>query len=61
MTGWQFLERLENEGAVVSERLLIYILSSSVDIADKEKAEVNPHIKDYIMKPLTAQEVHLFA
>ncbi len=57
MTGWQFLERLESEGAVVSERLLIYILSSSVDTADKGKAEVNPHIKDYIMKPLTTKAV----
>ncbi len=54
------MERLENEGAVVSERPLIYILSSSVDIADKEKAEVNPHIKDYIMKPLTAEGVLAF-
>ncbi len=57
MTGWQFLERLENEGAVVSERLLIYILSSSVDTTDKGKAEVNPHIKDYIKKPLTTKTV----
>ncbi len=57
MTGWQFLERLEPEAAVISQRLLIYILSSSIDTADKERAEVNPHIKDYIMKPLTAQAV----
>ncbi len=57
MTGLQFMERLEHEGAIVSERLLIYILSSSIDTADKERAEVNPHIKDYIMKPLTAQQL----
>ncbi len=61
MTGWQFMEVLEKKGAVISERLLIYILSSSIDSADKEKAKVNPQIKDYIMKPLTAQAVHLFA
>lgn len=60
MTGWQFMERLEHEGAIVGERLLIYILSSSIDAADKERAEVNPHIKDYIMKPLTAEGVLSF-
>ena len=60
MTGWQFMKRLEHEGAIVSERLLIYILSSSIDAADKERAEVNPHIKDYIMKPLTAEGVLAF-
>ncbi len=57
MMGWQFIMRLELEGALISERLLIYILSSSIDTADIERAEVNPHIKDYIMKPLTAKAV----
>ncbi len=61
MTGWQFMEVLEKKGSIVSERLLIYILSSSVDTSDREKAEVNLHVKDYIIKPLTAQQIHLFA
>lgn len=55
ITGWQFMERLELEGTLVSERLLTYILSSSVDATDLERAKVNPHISDYIMKPLTAE------
>ncbi len=53
MTGWQFMERLEHESTLVGERLLIYILSSSIDAADIERARVNPHISDFIMKPLT--------
>jgi CheY-like chemotaxis protein len=57
MTGWQFIEHLEQESTVFSERLLIYILSSSVDSADKERAKANPHIIDYIMKPLRAEAV----
>jgi len=61
MTGWQFMEHLELVGIGVSNRLLIYILSSSVDPADKKRAKVNPHINDYIMKPLTAEALRLFA
>ncbi len=60
MTGWQFLERLAHEDALVGERLLIFILSSSIDSSDKEKAKVNPQIRDYIMKPLTAEGVLSF-
>lgn len=61
MTGWQFMERLEHEGALVGKGLLIYILSSSIDAADIERARVNPHISDFIMKPLTAEVIHSFA
>lgn len=57
MTGWQIMERLEHEGTVVGERLLIYLLSSSIDPADQERAKVNLQISDYIMKPLTAEAV----
>lgn len=55
ITGWQFIERLELEGTLVNEWLLLYILSSSIDAVDKERAKVNPHISDYIIKPLTAE------
>ncbi len=61
MTGWEFMERLEQESTLVGEGLLIYILSSSIDAADIERARVNPHIRDYIMKPLTAEVIHTFA
>ena len=58
MTGWQFMERLEGEFTLLGERLLIYILSSSIDAADIERARVNPHINDFIMKPLSHEAVH---
>jgi len=60
MTGWQFMERLERESVLVGERLLIYILSSSIEAAHIERARVNPHISDFIMKPLTAEDVNSF-
>ncbi len=57
MTGWQFMEVLEKKGSIVNERLSTYILSSSVDPADKERARVNLQISDYIMKPLSHEAV----
>lgn len=57
MTGWQFMEQLEKEGLVVSERLLIYILSSSINPDDRERANIDLRISDYIMKPLTSKNV----
>jgi len=57
MTGWQLMEVLEKKGSIVNERLSTYILSSSVDLADKERARVNLQISDYIMKPLSHEAV----
>lgn len=61
ITGWQFIVRLEREGVLVSDQLIIYILSSSVDGADRERAKNDPHIIDYIIKPLTAEVALSFA
>lgn len=61
MTGWQLMERLEHEGTLVGGRLLIYLLSSSIDPADKERAKVNFQISDFNLKPLTVEAVLSFA
>src|ERR1700760_441110 len=38
MNGWEFLERFETLDATIKKRVKIYILSSSVDKRDIEKA-----------------------
>lgn len=57
MTGWQFIEHLEHEGIVDKDKLLIDILSSSVDPADQERARMHPLIREFIMKPLSPEAV----
>lgn len=55
MTGWEFLELYEQEDTIIKDRLSIYILSSSVNPKDWEKAKCNPHILDFIEKPLSEE------
>jgi CheY-like chemotaxis protein len=57
MTGWEFMEQFEQLDTTLKERFLIYILSSSVNPADIEKAKSNKKIIDYIEKPLSASLV----
>lgn len=61
MTGWEFMSQFEKSDAVVKERLLIYILSSSVNPVDLEKAKVNPYIIDFVEKPLTEEVLILLS
>lgn len=55
MDGWDFLE--EFEALSGTENVIIYVLSSSVDPADAERARSYPHVKDYITKPLNREKL----
>lgn len=52
MDGWQFLERFEKLDDHLKQHVQIYILSSSVDERDKERAVQNKYVVDYLLKPL---------
>lgn len=49
LNGWNVLEKLVgvNLGSFVT-----YMLTSSIDVKDKEKAELNPMVSGFIEKPL---------
>jgi CheY-like chemotaxis protein len=53
MSGWDFLERYHTLDEKIKKQITIYILSSSVDWRDKEKADHNPYVKSFVIKPLT--------
>jgi len=55
MTGWEFMNRFEKAGPVVKEKIFIYILSSSVNPVDKDRAANNNDVTGYIEKPLTPE------
>jgi CheY-like chemotaxis protein len=52
LTGWEVLDELRKAGNNIINRLNIYILSSSVDGRDMEKAHRDPNVVDFISKPL---------
>lgn len=49
MNGWEFLNRLEELGINVP----VYMLTSSIDPEDIQKAKAYGHVKGYFTKPLT--------
>jgi response regulator RpfG family c-di-GMP phosphodiesterase len=52
MTGWDFLIQLDKLDEKIKSQITIYILSSSLDVRDKEKAQANKYVKGYIEKPI---------
>jgi CheY-like chemotaxis protein len=57
ITGWEFLEQYEKFTEEVKNQITIYILSSSVDQRDKDKAESNQYIKGFISKPVQPETI----
>src|SRR4051794_13701334 len=55
LDGWQVLEKLYDLPLPVKECLTIFMVSSSIDPRDKQKAEEHPLIQGYIEKPLSKE------
>jgi len=53
MNGWEFMEEFVKIRPTIQKKIDIYILSSSTDSVDIQKAKSIPEIRDYIVKPLT--------
>ena len=58
LSGWDFLDRFHMLGDHIKKQFTIYILTSSVNSADRERALANSYVKDFLVKPLTLQMVH---
>ena len=57
MTGWDFLEVFKDLNEEIRKKFIIYILTSSVDERDKEKARTNPLVTGFYSKPLTLPNI----
>jgi two-component system chemotaxis response regulator CheY len=57
VSGWDFLEAFAGLDNGIKNNLRIFMLSSSLDPADKKRAVANPYVVDYIEKPLTPEIV----
>jgi CheY-like chemotaxis protein len=57
LNGWEFLVELKQMDIAVVEQFDIYILSSSVDQRDMDKAKSDPHVIDFISKPLKKEKL----
>lgn len=53
LTGWDFLDIFKTYRESIQEQFNVYILSSSVDPMDIQRAKRHPIVIDYIEKPLS--------
>lgn len=53
MNGWQFLEEIEK--MTIKDRVFVYMVTSSIDYNDKEKAKDYSRIVNFIEKPITVK------
>ncbi len=52
MDGWEFLNRFDKLDNAIKNQIKIYILSSSEDRRDMEKADADSNVTKYLIKPL---------
>lgn len=57
INGWEFLEKFQAFDESIKNQFEIYILSSSIDPADIERAKINSLVIDFIEKPLSRNTV----
>lgn len=53
MSGWEFLDHIKK--LPLDERLHVVMATSSIDRKDKREAANDPHVVDFIEKPLSAR------
>lgn len=58
MDGWEFLSLFE--GFILSDKQPeVFMLSSSIDSVDTDRARANPYVKKFISKPFNSQKVEM--
>lgn len=59
MNAWEFLEAFDTLSQDIKDRVKIHILSSSINKNDMMKAQTNPNVEYYLIKPLTKESIKL--
>lgn len=59
MDGWEFLEELQMFPPFILRGCKVFILTSSIDLYDIEKAKTYSMVCDFISKPITIETLHV--
>jgi len=54
LDGWQFMDEFIKLSPLINKRIVVYIVSSSIDRADVNKAKGYEQISDFIVKPISS-------
>lgn len=58
MNGWEFIEAYEQLEKEQQAKIVIVMLTTSLNPEEKEKAETSPTVNDFRSKPLTVEMLH---
>ncbi|MBB6129246.1 response regulator [Mucilaginibacter lappiensis] len=57
MDGWEFMKEFEEIKSQLGKKISVYILSSSIDSHDIDRAKNIPSVSGYIFKPVDIQRL----
>ncbi|HEX6914482.1 MAG TPA: response regulator [Chitinophagaceae bacterium] len=57
MDGWEFIEAFRGIQPLLEKHISLYVVSSSVDLTDVQRAKSFSSVNDYLVKPLTANQL----
>ncbi len=57
MDGWEFIEKFSKLKSAIRKDITIYMVSSSIDYNDAERARSIRDITEYMIKPITIDQV----
>jgi CheY-like chemotaxis protein len=57
MDGWEFMEEIKMIKSKISKKIIIYIVSSSIALEDKNKSKTFADIFGYIPKPISVADL----
>lgn len=57
--GWDFLQRFGDVYKSLAKKVHVYVFSSSIDPADKERSKSFPFVSDFISKPMRKETLNM--
>ncbi|MFE3872571.1 response regulator [Flavobacterium sp. ZS1P70] len=61
MDGWEFMEEMTILKPSMTKKMIVYVVSSSIAIEDKNKSKTYPDILGYLSKPININDLTLIA
>ena len=57
MDGWEFMEEIKRIKSKINKQIIIYIVSSSIALEDRNKSKTFTDIVGYIPKPISVEDL----
>ena len=57
MDGWEFMDEIRRIKSKINKQIIIYIVSSSIALEDKNKSKTFTDIVGYIPKPISVEDL----